>query len=460
MIRVDTTATILAVSSSPGRSARGLVRISGPRAFDLIARELTSGFLAEAVRREIRPARLQFSGAQLPVLLLTAPGPTTATGEDVVELQAPGNPLLLAGIVDALVESGRSGGIDVRRAEPGEFTARAFFNGRCSLTEAEGIAATIAACSDAQLRAASMLRTGRLGTVAMELSESIASMLALVEAGIDFSDEDDVVAISPEELVLRIGPVRSIIHGVLDRSVGMESLQSLPHVVLCGPPNAGKSTLFNALLGHERAIVSDRPGTTRDVLREPVDLSDSGAVSREVMLVDLAGIDPLDPSPLNHRMQDMALEAIEHADLLLVCRPFGSDFEMPEDDRVLRISTKSDLDVADADSDSVGVSARSGAGMDALRSEIRSRLDDRIVLLEAGAMALQPRHESELRESLAGLDQAFALVAPSRELPALPHPELVAAALRRSLDATSSLAGELTPDDILGRIFSSFCIGK
>ncbi|MDG1899457.1 MAG: 50S ribosome-binding GTPase, partial [Phycisphaerales bacterium] len=302
---MDTTATILAVSSSPGRSARGLVRISGPRAFDLIARELLSAFHAESVRREIRPARLRFSGSELPVLLLTAPGPTTATGEDVVELQAPGNPLLLARIVDALVESGRSADFDVRLAEPGEFTARAFFNGRCSLTEAEGIAATIAACSDAQLRAASMLRTGRLGTVARELSESIASMLALVEAGIDFSDEEDVVAIPPDELVSRLEPIRDVIHGVLDRSIGMESLQSLPHVVLCGPPNAGKSTLFNALLGHERAIVSDRPGTTRDVLREPMDLSVGNAAAREVMLIDLAGIDPLDPSPLNHHMQDM-----------------------------------------------------------------------------------------------------------------------------------------------------------
>jgi len=460
VIRVDTTATILAVSSSPGRSARGLVRISGPRAFDLIARELLSAFHAESVRREIRPARLRFSGSELPVLLLTAPGPTTATGEDVVELQAPGNPLLLAGIVDALVESGRSADFDVRLAEPGEFTARAFFNGRCSLTEAEGIAATIAACSDAQLRAASMLRTGRLGTVARELSESIASMLALVEAGIDFSDEEDVVAIPPDELVSRLEPIRDVIHGVLDRSIGMESLQSLPHVVLCGPPNAGKSTLFNALLGHERAIVSDRPGTTRDVLREPMDLSVGNAATREVMLIDLAGIDPLDPSPLNHHMQDMARDAIEHADLLLVCRPSGSDFEMADDDRVLRVSTKSDLEEADADSDSIGVSARSGVGMEPLRDAIRTRLDDRMVHFEADAMALQPRHEAELRESRDGLDQVHDLVAPSRGLRALPHPELVAAALRRSLDATSSLAGELTPDDILGRIFSSFCIGK
>ena len=222
---MDATATILAVSSPPGRSARGLVRISGRDAFALMRLRLDPCPPDEGVPRSIIPARLQFGDADLPVLVLTAPGPATATGEDVVELQAPGNPHLLARIIDALIEVGTDAGLDVRLAEAGEFTARAFFNGRCSLTEAEGVAATIAACSDAQLQAASMLRTGRLGTMAMELSESIAGMLSLVEAGIDFTDEEDVVAIAPGALLERLAPVRERVREVLERSIGMELLQ-------------------------------------------------------------------------------------------------------------------------------------------------------------------------------------------------------------------------------------------
>ncbi len=457
---MDATATILAVSSPPGRSARGLVRISGRSAFALMRLRLDPCPPDEGVPRTIIPTRLQFGVGDLPVLVLTAPGPATATGEDIVELQAPGNPHLLARIIDGLIEVGTGAGLDVRLAEPGEFTARAFFNGRCSLTEAEGVAATIAACSDAQLQAASMLRTGRLGTVAMELSESIGGMLSLVEAGIDFTDEEDVVAIGPEALLERLAPVRERVREVLDRSIGMEMLQALPQVVLCGPPNSGKSTLFNALLGSSRAVVSASPGTTRDVLREPLDLSGGTGPSHEVMLVDLAGLDAMDPSPLNHRMQAAAHEAIEQADLLLACHEAGSSAVPIEDERALHLQTKCDLSGADAEPGALVVSAQRGDGMDSLRAAIRDRLEDQHTVLEANAMALQPRHEAELRQAWEGLEEVQALVEPARARQSLSNPELVASSLRRSLDATASLAGALTPDDILGRIFSSFCIGK
>ena len=457
---MDTTATILAVSSPPGRSARGLVRVSGREAFALATEAVLRPGDDRGFSRGITVARLRLGDRLLPVLLLTAPGPGTATGEDIVELQMPGNPSLLAMAVESLIERGQAAGLDVRLAEPGEFTARGYFNGRCSLTEAEGVAATIAAQSDAQLRAAAMLRTGRLGTVATELSEDIAGVLALVEAGIDFSDEEDVVAIGPGALLDRIAPIRSRMADVLDRSIGMERLQSLPQVVLCGPPNAGKSTLFNALLGNERAVVSGQPGTTRDVLREPIDVSNEGGPAHEVMLVDLAGIDPLDPSPINQRMQSMANEAIDAADLLLLCNESVDPSPPTVDERSLRVVTKSDLASRPSPPDAVCVCAQSGEGLGLLRDRIWDRLADRVVHLEAQALALQPRHETELREAVAGLEEVCALVEPARTDAKLPCPELVAASLRRSLDATASLAGELTPDDILGRIFSSFCIGK
>ncbi|TVQ52573.1 MAG: GTP-binding protein [Phycisphaerales bacterium] len=455
--------TILAIASPPGRAARGLLRLSGPQTFELLSRRIAGRDICNwPPPRGVHRARYRLGALALPLLMVAYRSPHSYTGEDGAELLVPGNPVLLARLVDDLLEAGTSHRIAVRRAEPGEFTARAYFTGRISLTEAEGVAATISATSDAALRAASMLRRGALGRLAQELVDQLATALALVEAGIDFTDEEDVVAIAPDDLHERITQMRATIDQQLDRAVGMEQLDAIPWVVLTGPPNAGKSTLFNALLGRERAVVSDVAGTTRDVLTEPlmIDTPHGGA---EIMLVDLAGLDAT-PDRMNQQMQRQAREAIDRAELLLDCYAATDASRgplLPEDARVVRILTKVDLAPGTSTPpDALGVSGETGEGLDQLRALLSDRLASRAVSLSGDVLALTPRHEAELRAASGHLAEALELIAPARGQRHFDDPELIAVSLRAALDALGELGGEMTPDDVLGRVFASFCVGK
>ncbi len=451
---------IIAVATPPGRSARGIVRLSGRGAVEIV--QAMDDCSSES-GRGIRHAMLQIDPAHaLPALLITMPGPNSYTGEDSCELQMPGNPLLLERVVQALIERGIAMDVHVRRAEPGEFTARAYFNGRLTLDEAEGVAATIAARSDAELRAAHQLLAGRLGRFAAELMDAIAQALALVEAGIDFTDEEDVVAIGPADLLARVTAAQTEIEQQLARSVGMEQLESVPWVVLAGPPNAGKSTLFNALLGHSRAVVSDIAGTTRDVLIEPLMLKTEFGPA-EVMLVDLAGIDDADLSQVNRSMQRAAREAMQRAELIVRCLP--ADAHASNDGNrdgcpTLTIQTKADVAKSVQQPDVLGVSAKTGAGLDQLRGRIASILSERLISMSSDMLALQPRHEAALRAARSHLDAAVGLLEPMRTARTLDDPELIATVLRSALDALGSIVGEMTPDDVLGLVFGQFCIGK
>jgi len=464
---MDTSDVIIAIATPPGRSARGIVRLSGDDLTELIAETLCDHAGLQAVfSRGCRAARLRLSNAlTLPVIAIIAPGPRSYTGEDVLELQCPGHPVLLERIVDHLIAEGARLGLSVRRAEGGEFTARAFFHGRIGLTEAEGVAATIAARSDAELRAASMLRGGTLGRLAHELADELATALALVEAGIDFTDEEDVVAIAPDDLHDRLTVLRNRLTQTLDRSVGMEQLEAIPWVVLAGPTNAGKSTLFNALLGRDRAVVSDVAGTTRDVLMEPLSIDISGQ-KHEVMLVDLAGADD-DPSTINRLMQQHAASARSRAELVLHCLPPGATVPKNRSDETLLIRTKIDsyasMQAADRiipDECDLAVSALRGDGLAALRSLITDRLADRAVAMSGDLLALGPRHEAAMRDAADHLREAITLIEPIRHARHLYDPELIASAMRAALNDLASLAGDITPDDVLGRIFSTFCVGK
>lgn len=445
---MDTASVILAVGSPPGRSGRGMIRASGAGVFDLI-----DALSCEAVPRTrgVGPIRLNASGYGLPAILIRCPGPGSYTGEDVFELQLPGQPALLDRIIDHMIVVGMERGLETRRAEPGEYTARAWYSGRLSLTEAEGVAALIAARSDAELRAAGLLKTGRLGTVAAASADRIAGMLALVEAGIDFTDEEDVVAIEPAELLRRLRSEIDVLQDLLDRSVGMEVLQALPTVVLCGPPNAGKSTLFNALLCDRRAVVAEMAGTTRDAIAEPMTIDDRGA---EILLIDAAGIDDDGGSVIGRRMQEMTRTVMAEADVLLHCLPAGLEADWIDDPRVVRVRTKQDMCDAQQDAD-VHVSVTESCGLEQVRSAIADRTLDQAVHMSADAVALQPRHEAALADALESLQATRAMVETRPD-----SAELVAMHLRTSLDVMAILAGTIAPDDVLGRVFASFCIGK
>jgi tRNA modification GTPase len=433
---INTTDTIVAASSPPGRSYRGLVRLSGERAI-----AVTAALGIESHPRQLAASRLRIgSDATLPVLCATFRGPASYTGQDMAELQMPGNPALLDRVVHACIDHG------ARLAEPGEFTCRAYLAGKLDLPQAEGVAATIAATSDGQLEAARLLREGRLGTLTHELVDQLADALALVEAGIDFTDEEDVVAIEPAQLAERIDAAVARIDHLMAHSRSWGALESLPRVVLVGAPSTGKSTLLNALLGRNRAVISPIAGTTRDVIAEPLCLERDV----EVMLVDIAGLDR-PQTALDHDVQAHAHTAIERADLLLHL----DDGEHPPQQvpvtraTVLRVRSKADRGAPATDCD-VAVSAMTGQGLTELRKAIARRVGDRAVSIGADLLALQPRHESALRAARAHLVAARAAG----------EAELVAATLRSALDELVMLGGRMTPDDVIGRIFARFCIGK
>ncbi len=455
-------APIIAVSSPPGRSHRGLIRITGPDLAPLIdavlnpsptPRTLTTCTLkAQGLPSSLKAPGLPSRG--LPVLALYHRGPHSFTTHDVLEIQCPGNPALLDRLLHRLLDAMRQTLGVGRIAEPGEFTQRAFLAGRIDLTRAEGIAATISATADAQLAAARLLRTGRLGQWAVELVDRFAQALALVEAGIDFVDQDDVTPIAPRALDGRLDDARRTIESLLKRSRSWSAIEALPWVVLVGPPNAGKSTLFNALLGRTRAVVSDVAGTTRDVLTEPLRIGDG-----EVMLVDIAGLDRPEQM-LDHAMQAAARDAIDRAELIVLLDP-----EMPpprEDVAVVRVRPKADLPGPRRGPavEAVEVSGVTGQGLDELRARIAAALRDRAVSLAGEMLALQPRHEAQLRAALGAVHSARQMLAGQIDSPQLQEMELIAGVMREALDHLAALGGQMTPDDVIGKIFATFCIGK
>ncbi len=455
--------TIIACASPPGASARGLIRLSGDQAWAIVEAMSDAAHRPLPRTRGVRVHRLVNGW---PCMVLLFPGPRSYTGQDVIEIALPGNPTMIDRVVALALDRG------ARRAEAGEFTARAWMNGRMTLTQAEGVAATIAAASDAQLRAAAHLRDNRLGRVAAGLCERLTEALALVEAGIDFTDEEDVIAIAPADLAHRLDELGREIDETLSRSIGAESLSALPRVVLVGAPNAGKSTLYNALLGRSRVVVSAQAGTTRDAIAEPMHVDPGDPLSPEVLLVDIAGLED-SPQGLNPLMQRAAREAIESADLLVALTPAdeaargGAARPEPPLEAarapVLRVTSKADLAVrgpCDGEEEALRVSAHRGEGLDALRRRIAGALADRIAAPAADTLALLPRHEHLLRAARDHLAAAHGLASAGETSRPLRDAEIVAASMRSALDALGSLAGAVTPDDVLGRIFAGFCIGK
>jgi tRNA modification GTPase len=388
----------------------------------------------------------------------------------MVELQIPGNPALIDRVLHRCTAClGPDRG--VRLAHAGEFSLRAYLHRKIDLTQAEGIAAMIAAQTDAQLAAATLLRKGRLGEWSRDLVQLVAEALALVEAGIDFTDQEDVVPVAPRRLAEMLTDILARLDELLARSRSWGALQTLPRVVLVGEPSAGKSTLFNALLKSNRAVTSPTPGTTRDVLEEPIDLPATPAspIAVRATLIDIAGLDT--PSgQLDRDIQSAAQNAIASADLVLLITPSARLRFSPllppkinlENKPILRVQSKSDSpqDRAAAPPATIPVSALHAVGLEELRHAIAQSLAAATTSFTAETLALQPRHEDALRSARASLADALGRVAPQQDSRGLAGPELIAGALRQSLDALACLGGEMTPDDVIGLVFARFCVGK
>lgn len=442
--------TIVARASAAGASSRAIVRLSG-LGVDAALLSVVGEPLGE---RGVRACRLR-EPQGVPCLLYAMPGPASYTGEHCAELQLAGSEELVRRVIEACVAIE-----GVRLAEPGEFTARAFVAGRLTLEQAEGVAAMIAARTAEQARAARQLLAGGVHERYQGWTDAIAQLLALVEAGIDFTDQEDVVAISPSRLAESIDRL-VVAAGEWAGAGGGRVWSARPTVALVGPPNAGKSTLFNRLLGRERAVASPVAGTTRDVLRETLDLTGVSPGAGEVELLDLPGLDASGETEIDRSSQAAARAAASEADVCVLCDPAGRfDWPMPGEGPAVRVRTQIDRGVVEEVGvvgelgAQVGVCAIDGRGLDQLRRAIA----DAVWGAGEGPLAAAPRHGRAVAAMIDRLVAARASIDVQTRL--LVSPETTAAELRGALDAIGELVGKVSPDEVLGRVFRSFCVGK
>lgn len=427
--------TIFAVAAGGGRSALTVLRLSGPRAGEVLDR--LAGRRPEARVASLR--RLRGDGGELldRGLVLWFPGPASYTGEDCAELHLHGGRAVLAGVSDALV------GLGLRPAEAGEFTRRAFLNGRVDLLEAEGVADLVAAETSAQRRQALRQLDGALGALYQGWSARLVRLLARQEALIDFPDEE----LPPEIEVATRREMAALLDEIsahLDDGQRGEHLREGLVFAIAGRPNAGKSTLLNALARREVAIVSPQPGTTRDVLHARVELA-----GVPVTLVDTAGLRETDDMVEAEGVR-RARASIAAADFAILLRAVDDPdaAEAVEGPDRLVVATKTDL-VADWRGSDLGISAVTGAGMAELLRVLAGKAAS--LTAQGGAPALtRPRHRAALMEAAERLRCA-------KEVGLA---ELVAEDLRLAVRALGRITGAVGVDDVLDSIFREFCIGK
>ena len=443
---LDADDTIAAIASPAGPGLRGIVRVTGPRAWAIaLARfELEGGPSDPPTRAEWREGRLRVEGLDrsLAVAVALWPGPRTYTGQPLVEIHAPGSPPLLRLILADLLARG------ARLAEPGEFTLRAFLSGRIDLTQSEAVLGVIDAATPGQLDSALKQLAGGLASPVRALRDQLADVLAHLEANLDFAEEPDVDPLGVEALARSLADAAAEVHTLAGRLRGRDRAEGRPRVVLVGPPNAGKSRLFNALLGLDRAIVSEVAGTTRDYLEAPCDCD-----GLPVDLVDTAGLEATS-TPVEARAQDFRADQSALADLRLACRSSDGPRDEPEtlvDRPTLRIWTKAD--VSPAPEGWIATSALTGEGLAGLRSSIAAALRSKAVEgdLPAGTAA-------RCGESLRAAGRSLEAAAATLRLGG--GDELVAVDLRQALDDLGQVVGAVVTDDLLDRIFRKFCIGK
>jgi tRNA modification GTPase len=435
--------TIAAIATPAGRGAIGIVRVSGPLVPGIARRLL--GCLPEPRVATFCPAR-DAAGHMLDEgLALYFPAPHSYTGEHSLEFQGHGGQVVLQSVLAACLDAG------ARLADPGEFTRRAFLNGRMDLAQAEAVADLIDAASQEATRSALRSLSGEFSSAINGLVAQLVQLRALTEATLDFPEEE-VDALHRDDAAERLQRLRLALGDILARSREGSLLRSGIQVVLAGRPNVGKSSLLNRLAGEERAIVTPIPGTTRDALREAIRID-----GVPLILVDTAGLRP-SRDEVERLGIERTLKEVGEADLVLaVFDAAAGDFELPTEPpaAAARIDVYNKIDLVPGfappwgANPAVAVSAKTGAGMDALR---------RAILEAAGwkshAESVFLARERHLRALRAADAHLAAAAAHAQQW------ELFAEELRLAQQALAGITGEYTADDLLGEIFSRFCIGK
>ncbi|MFQ5429445.1 MAG: tRNA modification GTPase [Phycisphaerae bacterium] len=490
--------TIVAVSSPPGAAARGIVRLTGTDALPIAAglfrptggapvespggpprhptastgppqapgpcREASLAFLRNVAAPAYLEGHVMIGRSELPAALYLFRQPRSYTRQDVVEFHLLGAPAVLGLLTEACIARG------ARRAEPGEFTARAFLSGALDLSQVHGIAGVIAARSDLQLQAAERLLHGDLSETAGRAREMLADLLSLVEGTLDFADEP-IEFITPAELAEKLAAIHDALRSTAEAGLRAERWGELPQIAIVGRPNVGKSSLLNRLTGLDRAICAPVPGTTRDRLSAPLELGDIAC-----LLVDAAGLTDA-VGEVDAKAQAATGRAVRDADLLLVV----TDLTRPETAGaasdlvrhrlpIIVVGNKVDLlsrDGGAAAADALSAtrcgpvcltSAVTGEGCEALKRRIVSALTDRPARAGEAAIALVAEHREALREAVAAVARAIRICDCSPE--SLAEADLVAAELHAAADALGRLVGRDPTEAMLGRIFSRFCVGK
>ena len=440
--------TIVAISTPPGRAGLGIVRLSGAQ-----ARGIAAQFLAPADWRPWQAHLAQLLDAQGhaidQVVVTFFAAPRSYTAEDLVEIACHGSPIVLRHAVQRALEGG------ARLAEPGEFTLRAFLNGRIDLPQAEAVRDLIDATTLYQARVAAQQVDGSVSRRLAPLKEPLVELIALLEAGIDFADDD--VSVAPAAEILR--RLEPILQGTRQLAASFQYgglvRQGLT-LAIVGRPNVGKSSLFNRLLEQDRAIVTDIPGTTRDLVSEtasiggiPVKLCDTAGIRQTAERVESLGI-------------ERSYQAMADADLTLVVVDLAQPFTAEDErliaragGRALVIGNKCDLARGAGNWPSLlPVSALTGEGVSELREAILEAVAPKGVFEQETGFITSLRHEQLLHESVAYLEKACDAVRSS-----IPH-EMLLLDLYAALRPIDAITGATTADDILNRIFSTFCIGK
>lgn len=439
----------MAICTPPGRGGIGVVRLSGPDA-PRIARAIV------AIRSELRSWGASFGelldeegGTVDEVIVAWFAAPQSYTAEDVIEISCHGTPVVLRHCLDRSVRAG------ARLAEPGEFTLRAFLNGRIDLPQAEAVRDLIDATTLYQARIAAQQTQGSVSRRLSPVKAQLLELIALLEAGIDFA-EDDISVAPAAEILRRLAPMIQQT-GALTQSFRYGNLvRSGFSLAIVGRPNAGKSSLFNRLLRQDRAIVTEIPGTTRDLVSEMAEFS-----GIPVRLVDTAGI-----RETRETIEQLGIErswqAMSDADLTLVALDGAAVSENDRDligkarerGRCLIVANKCDLPDFKAGENEFAVSALTGEGIDCLREAIFDTLAPRGELEMQGGFITSVRQEGLLREALRMLEKAEAAARDG-----IPH-ELLLLDLYCALHPFDAVTGATTADDILNKIFTTFCIGK